>query len=45
MSFALAHLQPAVAIGTGVLCLIMPRLTGHIVAIGLILFGLSALVS
>lgn len=45
MSFALANIPPTVALGAGVICLIMPRLTGHLVALALILFGIGALIS
>lgn len=43
MTITAAHIQPIVALVAGVLILIMPRFLNFIVAIWLIIFGLSGL--
>jgi hypothetical protein len=43
MSLSIAHLQPLVALGAGILILIMPRLLNYIVAIYLIVVGITGL--
>jgi len=43
MSLSIAHLQPLVALGAGTLILIMPRLLNYIVAIYLIVVGITGL--
>ena len=43
MTISIAHLQPIVALITGVLILLMPRLLNFIVAIYLILVGILGL--
>jgi len=43
MSVSIAHIQPIVALISGVLILIMPRLLNFIVAIYLILVGIMGL--
>lgn len=43
MTLNLATLQPAVALGAGILILIMPRLLNYIIAIYLIVVGVAGL--
>lgn len=43
MTITLAHLQPIVALIAGILILLMPRLLNFIVAIYLIVIGISGL--
>ncbi len=43
MSFNITMLQPAVALIAGILILVMPRLLNVIVAVTLILFGITGL--
>ena len=43
MTITLAHLQPAVALLAGILILLMPRLLNFIVAIYLIIIGVTGL--
>ena len=43
MTITLAHLQPAVALLAGILILLMPRLLNFIVAIYLIIVGVTGL--
>jgi hypothetical protein len=43
MTITLAHLQPLVALLAGILILIMPRLLNFIVAIYLIIIGVTGL--
>ena len=43
MVFGIAHLQPLVALIAGILILIMPRLLNFIVAIYLIVVGVTGL--
>ena len=43
MDLSISHLQPLVALGAGLLILIMPRLLNYIVAIYLIVVGLVGL--
>jgi hypothetical protein len=43
MTFGLAHIQPIVALIAGILILIIPRLLNIIVAIYLILVGITGL--
>jgi hypothetical protein len=43
MTITMAHLQPLVALLAGVLILLMPRLLNYIVAIYLIIVGLTGL--
>ena len=43
MTITIAHLQPLVALGAGVLILLIPRLLNFIVAAYLILVGLLGL--
>jgi hypothetical protein len=43
MSFSIAHIQPIVALIAGILILIMPRLLNVVVAIYLILVGITGL--
>ena len=40
MDLSIFHLQPLIALGAGILILIMPRLLNYIVAIYLIIVGL-----
>ena len=43
MTISLAHLQPLVALIAGILILLMPRLLNFIVAIYLIIVGITGL--
>ncbi|HKF99009.1 MAG: DUF3096 domain-containing protein [Xanthobacteraceae bacterium] len=43
MSISLVHLQPIVALLAGILILLMPRLLNYIVAIYLIVVGVTGL--
>jgi hypothetical protein len=43
MSITIAHLQPIVALLAGILILLMPRLLNYIVAIYLIVVGVTGL--
>ena len=43
MTITMAHLQPLVALLAGILILLMPRLLNYIVAIYLIIVGLTGL--
>ncbi len=43
MSLSISHLQPLVALAAGILILIMPRLLNYIVAIYLIVVGITGL--
>ena len=43
MSLSISHLQPLIALGAGILILIMPRLLNYIVAIYLIVVGITGL--
>lgn len=43
MSLSIAHLQPLIALAAGILILIMPRLLNYIVAIYLIVVGITGL--
>jgi hypothetical protein len=43
MTFSIAHIQPIVALIAGILILIMPRLLNVVVAIYLILVGITGL--
>lgn len=43
MHYFATHLQPVVALGAGILILLMPRLLNFIVAIYLILVGITGL--
>jgi hypothetical protein len=44
MTLSLAHIQPIVALIAGILILLMPRLLNFIVAIYLIVVGLTGLI-
>jgi hypothetical protein len=44
MTISLVHLQPIVALICGILILLMPRLLNYIVAIYLIVVGISGLI-
>ena len=43
MNLSISHLQPLVALAAGILILIMPRLLNYIVAIYLIVVGITGL--
>ena len=43
MTITAAHLSPIIALGAGILILIMPRMLNYIVAIYLIVIGLMGL--
>ena len=43
MNLSISHLQPLVALVAGILILIMPRLLNYIVAIYLIVVGITGL--
>ncbi len=43
MNLSISHLQPLVALGAGILILLMPRLLNYIVAIYLIVVGIVGL--
>lgn len=43
MSLSISHLQPIVALFAGILILVMPRLLNYIVAIYLIVVGITGL--
>ena len=43
MTISLAHIQPLVALAAGILILLMPRLLNFIVAIYLIIVGVTGL--
>ncbi len=43
MTFGVAHIQPVVALISGILILIMPRLLNYIIAIYLIFVGIVGL--
>lgn len=43
MDLSISHLQPLIALGAGILILIMPRLLNYIVAIYLIVVGIVGL--
>jgi hypothetical protein len=43
MTFSIGHLQPVIALIAGILILLMPRLLNYIVAIYLIIVGITGL--